>query len=175
MPEPGARGVRLLAPLACLTLATVGVRALAAVHLPSRSVAIAGLWSAPLAIIVAVAGAGTVWLLVWLPARRRRRGPDAGHELVVPPPRGRQWWLFLAAALLPVVAVLLLAAYALVLARARASGLLHGPAASSLTQLFTEARYSQHSFTTEHRDAAAGALDAVRAELHARLHNGGRR
>jgi Domain of unknown function (DUF4129) len=55
-----------------------------------------------------------------------------------------------------------------VLSRARLEGLLRGPAAGRLTELFAEARYSRHPFTDLHRQRAAAALDAVLAELSAR-------
>ncbi|HEY7222003.1 MAG TPA: DUF4129 domain-containing protein [Micromonosporaceae bacterium] len=52
-----------------------------------------------------------------------------------------------------------------VLARAVSQGLVRGPAAMRLTQLFTEARYSRHVYTVEHRDQAAEALRVIRAEV----------
>jgi hypothetical protein len=51
------------------------------------------------------------------------------------------------------------------LARAVGSGLLRGTAASRLTELFYEARYSSHALPVAARDEAAAALDAISAEL----------
>lgn len=51
------------------------------------------------------------------------------------------------------------------LARAAKSGLLHGPAAGRLTELFYEARYSSHALPAAARDEAVQALDAIAAEL----------
>jgi Domain of unknown function (DUF4129) len=51
------------------------------------------------------------------------------------------------------------------LARAVAAGLIHGPAASTLTGLFYEARFSTHPVAALAKDAASGALDAISAEL----------
>jgi hypothetical protein len=48
---------------------------------------------------------------------------------------------------------------------AAASGLLHGPAASKLTTLFYEARYSSHELPPGARDDARRALDAISADL----------
>jgi len=51
------------------------------------------------------------------------------------------------------------------LARASATGLVRGTAATRLTALFYEARFSSHPLTRHHRDAAAQALDELAAEL----------
>jgi hypothetical protein len=51
------------------------------------------------------------------------------------------------------------------LARAVNAGLTEGSAASRLTALFYEARYSKHPLTAGQRDAAAAALDELAAEL----------
>jgi hypothetical protein len=51
------------------------------------------------------------------------------------------------------------------LSRAARSGLLHGGAASRLTALFYEARYSSHALPPSARDEAVQALDAISAEL----------
>ncbi|SHN24554.1 DUF4129 domain-containing protein [Actinacidiphila paucisporea] len=51
------------------------------------------------------------------------------------------------------------------LERAAGSGLLTGPHATDLTVLFREARYSTHPMDRTHRDRAAGALDAIAAQL----------
>ena len=52
------------------------------------------------------------------------------------------------------------------LARATATGIVRGTAASRLTALFYEARFSSHPLGQEQRDAAARALDEIAAELH---------
>jgi Domain of unknown function (DUF4129) len=52
------------------------------------------------------------------------------------------------------------------LARATATGIVRGTAASRLTALFYEARFSSHPLGREQRDAAARALDEIAAELH---------
>ena len=51
------------------------------------------------------------------------------------------------------------------LARATASGLVHGTAASRLTALFYEARFSSHPLDRRQRDAAEQALDELAAAL----------
>lgn len=51
-----------------------------------------------------------------------------------------------------------------ILARARAAGLARTPAATTLTGLFREARYSEHPLTEADRAAAVTALDQLRAE-----------
>lgn len=51
------------------------------------------------------------------------------------------------------------------LARARASGLVHGTAAARLTALFYEARFSSHPLGRGQRDAAEQALDELAAAL----------
>jgi Domain of unknown function (DUF4129) len=51
------------------------------------------------------------------------------------------------------------------LARATASGLVHGTAASRLTALFYEARFSSHPLDRRQRDAAEQALDELAADL----------
>lgn len=51
------------------------------------------------------------------------------------------------------------------LERAAGSGLLAGRHATDLTALFREARYSTHPMDHTHRDRAAGALDAIAAQL----------
>jgi hypothetical protein len=58
------------------------------------------------------------------------------------------------------------------LARAVASGLLHGAAAGRLTALFYEARYSSHALPATARDEADRALDAISAELARREESG---
>jgi hypothetical protein len=54
------------------------------------------------------------------------------------------------------------------LARAVASGLIHGPAAASLTALFYEARFSSHRLADSAKHDARQALDAISAELHSK-------
>ncbi|HET9079958.1 MAG TPA: DUF4129 domain-containing protein [Trebonia sp.] len=54
------------------------------------------------------------------------------------------------------------------LARAVASGAVRGGAASRLTSLFYEARFSTHPLSARQRDAASAALDELAAELKAR-------
>ena len=51
------------------------------------------------------------------------------------------------------------------LARATASGLVHGTAAARLTALFYEARFSSHPLDRRQRDAAEQALDELAAAL----------
>ena len=51
------------------------------------------------------------------------------------------------------------------LARATASGLLHGPAAARLTALFYEARFSTHRLSGTAKADATTALDEISAEL----------
>jgi Domain of unknown function (DUF4129) len=51
------------------------------------------------------------------------------------------------------------------LARARTSGVVRGTAASRLTALFYEARFSSHPLGTDQRDAAERALDELAAAL----------
>jgi len=51
------------------------------------------------------------------------------------------------------------------LARATASGLVHGSAAARLTALFYEARFSTHPLDRRQRDAAEQALDDLAADL----------
>ncbi len=51
------------------------------------------------------------------------------------------------------------------LARAAAAGLIRGRAAATLTALFYEARFSSHPLGTAQRDAAAGALAGLAADL----------
>jgi hypothetical protein len=51
------------------------------------------------------------------------------------------------------------------LARATAEGIVHGAAASRLTKLFYEARFSRHPLTGSDRDRAARALDDLAGEL----------
>ncbi len=51
------------------------------------------------------------------------------------------------------------------LARAAAAGLVHGAAASRLTALFYEARYSTHALPRGARDSAMRALDEISADL----------
>jgi hypothetical protein len=51
------------------------------------------------------------------------------------------------------------------LARAVASGLIHGSAAGQLTALFYEARFSSHPLADAAKDDARQALDAISAEL----------
>jgi hypothetical protein len=51
------------------------------------------------------------------------------------------------------------------LGRAAASGLIHGPAATRLTGLFYEARFSSHLLPASARDDARQALEAISAEL----------
>ena len=51
------------------------------------------------------------------------------------------------------------------LARATASGLLHGPAAARLTALFYEARFSTHPLSGTAKADATTALDEISAEL----------
>ena len=51
------------------------------------------------------------------------------------------------------------------LARATAEGIVHGQAASRLTKLFYEARFSRHPLTDSDRERAARALDELAAEL----------
>ena len=58
------------------------------------------------------------------------------------------------------------------LARAVASGLLHGAAAGRLTALFYEARFSSHALPATARDEADRALDAISAELARREESG---
>ncbi len=55
-----------------------------------------------------------------------------------------------------------------VLARAVGKGALSPTAASPLVALFTEARFSTHVMTEQHRQSAEQALRSVLAELHAR-------
>ena len=52
------------------------------------------------------------------------------------------------------------------LGRAAASGLIHGPAAATLTGLFYEARFSSHLLPASAKDDARQALEAISAELH---------
>jgi hypothetical protein len=52
-----------------------------------------------------------------------------------------------------------------VLARAAAAGLVRSGAAATLTSLFRRARYSPHPVSEADRDAAASALDRLRADL----------
>ena len=54
------------------------------------------------------------------------------------------------------------------LARATAAGTVRGPAASRLTALFYEARFSTHPLGTGQRDAARTALDELAGELSAK-------
>jgi hypothetical protein len=51
------------------------------------------------------------------------------------------------------------------LARAQATGIVHGTAAARLTALFYEARFSSHPLDRSKRDAAADALDGLAAAL----------
>jgi hypothetical protein len=51
------------------------------------------------------------------------------------------------------------------LRRARREGLVADPPATTLLDLFTEARFSRHHMRTEHRVAAEQALEALRREL----------
>jgi hypothetical protein len=53
--------------------------------------------------------------------------------------------------------------------RAVRAGLLHGPAASQLTTLFYEARYSSHALPAGARQDAMRALEAISADLQSRL------
>jgi len=53
------------------------------------------------------------------------------------------------------------------LARAVAAGTVRGPAASTLTTLFYEARFSTHPVAAAQRAAASAALDELAAELEA--------
>jgi hypothetical protein len=53
------------------------------------------------------------------------------------------------------------------LARATASGLLHGPAAARLTALFYEARFSTHPLSGSAKTDATTALDEISSELRA--------
>ncbi len=53
------------------------------------------------------------------------------------------------------------------LGRAAASGLIRGQAATSLTALFYEARFSSHQLPGSAKDDATRALDAISAELRA--------
>jgi uncharacterized Tic20 family protein len=53
------------------------------------------------------------------------------------------------------------------LARAQATGVVHGTAAARLTALFYEARFSSHPLDRSQRDAAAQALDELAAALAA--------
>jgi Domain of unknown function (DUF4129) len=55
------------------------------------------------------------------------------------------------------------------LARAGASGLVHGGAASRLTALFYEARYSTHALPASALDSARHALDEISADLSIEL------
>lgn len=55
------------------------------------------------------------------------------------------------------------------LARAVASGTVRGGAASRLTGLFYEARFSTHPVSAGQRDAASAALDELAGELRAKL------
>jgi hypothetical protein len=50
------------------------------------------------------------------------------------------------------------------LARATSAGLIRGPAASTLTGLFYEARFSSHPLGGDKRDAAIAALDELRGQ-----------
>jgi hypothetical protein len=54
------------------------------------------------------------------------------------------------------------------LSRAAAAGLVRGPAAATLTQLFYEARFSTHPLAPGAKDAAQQAIDAISAELASR-------
>ena len=54
------------------------------------------------------------------------------------------------------------------LARAVASGLIHGPAAGRLTGLFYEARFSSHPLADAAKNDARQALDAISAELRSK-------
>jgi Domain of unknown function (DUF4129) len=54
------------------------------------------------------------------------------------------------------------------LSRAAAAGLVRGPAATSLTRLFYEARFSTHPLAIDAKDAARQALDTISAELASR-------
>lgn len=54
------------------------------------------------------------------------------------------------------------------LARAVASGTVRGAAASRLTSLFYEARFSTHALSARQRDTASAALDELAAELKAK-------
>jgi Domain of unknown function (DUF4129) len=54
------------------------------------------------------------------------------------------------------------------LSRAAAAGLVRGPAATSLTQLFYEARFSTHPLAIDAKDAAQQAMDTISAELASR-------
>ena len=51
------------------------------------------------------------------------------------------------------------------LSRAATAGLVRGPAAAALTQLFYEARFSTHPLAPDAKGAARQALDAISAEL----------
>jgi len=57
--------------------------------------------------------------------------------------------------------------------RAVRAGLLHGPAASRLTQLFYEARYSTHELPAEAKEEARRALEAISADLQPRATGSG--
>jgi hypothetical protein len=59
------------------------------------------------------------------------------------------------------------------LARATASGLLHGPAAARLTALFYEARFSTHPLSGTAKADATTALDEISAELRVTAGTGG--
>ncbi len=54
------------------------------------------------------------------------------------------------------------------LAKAATAGLVRGAAASRLTALFYEARFSTHALPGAARDEARAALDAISADLHGR-------
>jgi len=54
--------------------------------------------------------------------------------------------------------------------RAVSAGLLHGPAASQLIQLFYEARYSSHELPAQARKDALGALGTISADLETGAH-----
>ena len=54
------------------------------------------------------------------------------------------------------------------LSRAATAGLVRGPAAATLTQLFYEARFSTHPLAPDAKDAARLAMDAISAELNSR-------
>ncbi|MCX4745511.1 DUF4129 domain-containing protein [Kitasatospora sp. NBC_01287] len=53
--------------------------------------------------------------------------------------------------------------------RATTTGTLHGPAATTLTDLFREARYSQHPMDHTHLHHARTALDTIATQLDAQL------
>jgi hypothetical protein len=58
------------------------------------------------------------------------------------------------------------------LGRAAASGLIHGPAATRLTGLFYEARFSSHLLPASAKDDARQALEAISAELDGNARSG---